>query len=221
MTVAATPTNPAGSPAGAGSPGPGSAPDSATTVHFPAVASERPSVGEACPLCGAPLDPKQDWCLNCGAAARTRLAATPNWKAPIASLAVIAALALGVLAAALVKLAEGSGSKPPVTTTVTTPAAATPITPPTTATPGATTPGVTIPGATTPGASTPGASVPGTSSSPRTPSTTTPGGTAPPSAPAATTPTSPSNGTSTPKTKAGFTPAELERIRKLVKPGGK
>jgi hypothetical protein len=205
VTVAATPRSPAGSPTGAGS-----APESATTVHFPAVAPERPSFGEACPLCGAPLAPEQDWCLNCGAAARTRLAATPNWKAPIAALAVIAALALGVLAAALVKLAEGSGSKPPVTTTVTTPAASTPVTPATTATPGASTPGVT-----TPGASTPGASVPGTSGS-----ATTPGGAGAPSAPA-TTPTGAAKGTSTPKSKAGFSPAELERIRKLLKPAGK
>ncbi|HXP37256.1 MAG TPA: hypothetical protein VN817_05775, partial [Solirubrobacteraceae bacterium] len=56
---------------------------------------------EACPLCGAPLNPDQDWCLRCGAAARTRLAATPNWKGPIAAIAVVAVLALGVLAAAL------------------------------------------------------------------------------------------------------------------------
>ena len=53
----------------------------------------------ACPLCGAPLDPTQEWCLSCGAAARTRLAAPTNWKAPIVAIAVIATLALGVLAA--------------------------------------------------------------------------------------------------------------------------
>ena len=132
------------------------------------------STSDACPLCGAPLDPEQDWCLNCGAAARTRLAATPNWRAPAATVAVIAVLALGVLAAALVKLAGGSGSStsPPVTTTVTTPAAAT-----TTTTPGATstTPGAASTGpaaaATTPGATT----TPGAAGS--TSVTTAPGGT--------------------------------------------
>ncbi|HLB22015.1 MAG TPA: hypothetical protein VK605_07870, partial [Solirubrobacteraceae bacterium] len=74
---------------------------------------------------------------RCGAAARTRLAATPNWKTPIATIAVVVALALGVLAAALVKLAGGSGpSRAPFTATVTTPAASAPVTP-TTTSPGA------------------------------------------------------------------------------------
>jgi len=53
----------------------------------------------------APLHPEQEWCLHCGAAARTRLAASPNWKAVLAALAVVVALSLVVLAAALVKLA--------------------------------------------------------------------------------------------------------------------
>ena len=72
--------------------------------------SAGPPVDAACPLCGAPLDPAQEWCLSCGAAARTRLAAPTNWKAPIVAIAVIATLALGVLAAALVKLSGGSGT---------------------------------------------------------------------------------------------------------------
>jgi hypothetical protein len=49
--------------------------------------------------------------MRCGAAARTRLATSPkNWRAPIVALAVVAAIALGVLAAAVVKLAGNSGS---------------------------------------------------------------------------------------------------------------
>jgi hypothetical protein len=135
---------------------------------------------DTCPLCGAPLDPEQDWCLNCGAAARTRLAATPNWRAPAVTVAVIAVLALGVLAAALVKLAGGSGSSttPPVTTTVTTPAAAT-----TPATPGAssTAPGATptAPAAatTTPGAAAASGAAATTGAAGSTSVTTTPGGT--------------------------------------------
>jgi hypothetical protein len=134
VTVAAT----ADSPTGAASEPPPESP----------LAPSRPAVTEACPLCGAPLDPRQDWCLSCGAAARTRLAATPNWKAPVAAIAVVAVLALGVLAAALVKLAGDSGSSAtPATTTVTTaPAASTPVAPasttpgvPTTIAPGVTT----------------------------------------------------------------------------------
>jgi uncharacterized paraquat-inducible protein A len=67
--------------------------------------TDPPQDRELCPLCGGPLAPEQDWCLRCGAAARTRLAASPRWKAPMIVLAVVTALALAVLAAALVKLA--------------------------------------------------------------------------------------------------------------------
>jgi predicted nucleic acid-binding Zn ribbon protein len=59
---------------------------------------------EACPLCGTPLKPEQSWCLRCGAAARTRLAAQPKWKALVVALVVVVVLSLGVLAVALVKL---------------------------------------------------------------------------------------------------------------------
>ena len=59
---------------------------------------------------------EQDWCLRCGAAARTRLAASPRWRGAIVALAVVVVLALGVLAAALVKLAGDSGSSAPAST---------------------------------------------------------------------------------------------------------
>lgn len=60
---------------------------------------------ERCPLCGTPLRTDQEWCLGCGAAARTRLAATPNWRAPVILLGVVIVLALGTLTVALVSLA--------------------------------------------------------------------------------------------------------------------
>jgi hypothetical protein len=60
---------------------------------------------ELCPLCGAPLKREQDWCMRCGAAARTRLAAQPKWRALVIALVVVVVLALGVLTAALVTLA--------------------------------------------------------------------------------------------------------------------
>jgi predicted nucleic acid-binding Zn ribbon protein len=60
---------------------------------------------DACPLCGAPLREEQSWCLRCGAAARTRLAAQPKWKALVVALVLVVVLSLAVLAAALVKLA--------------------------------------------------------------------------------------------------------------------
>jgi hypothetical protein len=128
---------------------------------IPAPPPPRAPAGEACPLCGAPLHPEQEWCLRCGAAARTRLAASPSWKGPIATLAVVVALAVGVLAASLIKLAGGS-TAPTTTTTVTTSAAAIAPTPtttlPSTALPGAGATGTTgskaagHAGATSPGA---------------------------------------------------------------------
>ncbi len=60
---------------------------------------------EVCPLCAAPLREDQDWCLRCGAGARTRLAAPPKWKALASTFVLVVVLSLGVLAAALVKLA--------------------------------------------------------------------------------------------------------------------
>jgi hypothetical protein len=60
---------------------------------------------EVCPLCAAPLREDQDWCLRCGAGARTRLAAPPKWKVLVGAFVLVVVLSLGVLAAALVKLA--------------------------------------------------------------------------------------------------------------------
>jgi hypothetical protein len=191
----------------------------ATAAHYPPAPPLRVPGPEACPLCGAPLNPDQDWCLRCGAAARTRLAATPNWKGPIAAIAVVAVLALGVLAAALVKLAGGSGSNaaPTTTTTVAAPAASTPVTPttpavvPSTATTTPTTPAATTPTATTPSgpATTPsgGVSVPST-----TPTVTTPSG-------AATTTTPGDTGTGGSTT--GLNAKERATLEKLLKPGAK
>jgi hypothetical protein len=95
-------------------------------------------IAERCPLCGTPLAPDQEWCLRCGAAARTRLAAAPNWRVPLATMAVLAALALGVLAAALVKLAADSGPTPPASTSVVTSTVAATTSTPLTTVPGAT-----------------------------------------------------------------------------------
>jgi hypothetical protein len=123
-----------------------SAPPSASSAApAPATPVQTPP-SEACPLCRAPLHPEQEWCLHCGAAARTRLAAAPRWKGLIAALAIVVALSLGVLAAALVKLAGGSGQAPPAITRTVTTVASTATSTPTTAT--------SAPTATTPGAST-------------------------------------------------------------------
>ncbi len=134
-----------------------------------------PPMDAACPLCGAPLEADQEWCLRCGAAARTRLAAPTNWKAPIVAIAVTVMLALGILAAALVKLTGGSGTSTalaPVTTTITR------------STPSAVTPGLTGT-ATTPGAG------PGGTAAPASPGAVSPG------TPTTIKPSSPAIGTGT------------------------
>jgi hypothetical protein len=103
----------------------------------------------ACPRCGASIGPDQSWCLECGAPARTRLVPTPNWRAPVAVLALVILLAGIALAVAFVALTNdnepaapvNSQAPPPSATTAQPPAAAQP-TPtqaapaPTTATPG-------------------------------------------------------------------------------------
>jgi hypothetical protein len=177
----------------------------ATTSPPPAAASGQPAAGtgpqvgprDACPLCGASLHPEQEWCLRCGGAARTRLAAAPtNWKAPVAALLAVIALSLGVLTAALVDLA-GSGSGAPATTkTVTAPAspAAAAPTAPTAAVPPSNTPGSITRGTIAPGATAPGSTVPG-STAPRatTPGSLAPGATSTPGAGPGQKPTSPSS----------------------------
>jgi hypothetical protein len=100
-----------------------SSPAGAAGEGTPSPPAQPPAPSEVCPLCGAPLHPEQEWCLSCGAAARTRLAASPNWRAPLITVVVVAVLSLGVLAGALVKLAGGSGSQTPATTTTVTTAA--------------------------------------------------------------------------------------------------
>lgn len=88
---------------------PSPAPPAGAAQAPPAVSTQSPS-RDICPLCGGPLHSEQEWCLRCGAAARTRLAAAPNWRGPAIAVALIVAISLGVLAASLVKLAGDSGS---------------------------------------------------------------------------------------------------------------
>jgi hypothetical protein len=63
-----------------------------------------------CARCGATVGPEQDWCLECGAPARTRLAPTPNWRLPIAFLAVVALVAGLALAVAFTTLTKDDGA---------------------------------------------------------------------------------------------------------------
>jgi len=77
---------------------------------------------DPCPRCGAPLEPDQEWCLSCGTAARTTIAAPPAWRVPLAVLAVVALLCGAALAWAFVELTNNdddvrAATTAPVTTT--------------------------------------------------------------------------------------------------------
>ena len=51
-------------------------------------------VERRCPRCGARLSAEQEWCLNCGAAVGTRIAEPRGWRASLAIVGVLLALAL-------------------------------------------------------------------------------------------------------------------------------
>ena len=59
---------------------------------------------ERCPSCGGRVARDQDWCLECGVAARTRVARPPNWRVPVVVVAAILALSAAALAFAFVAL---------------------------------------------------------------------------------------------------------------------
>jgi hypothetical protein len=60
------------------------------------------------------VGPDQQWCLQCGAPARTRLVPTPNWRAPLLLLALVATLAGIALAIAFVELTNNNEAAAPV-----------------------------------------------------------------------------------------------------------
>lgn len=142
-------------------------------------------VATACPKCGAPVEPGQDWCLNCGEAQASRRMALPGKRAIGTVLALTGVLVVGAVAAAYAALDHES----PATTGTTqvaqvpapTPSAAAPA--PSTSVPSDTAPSSTLPPSTgstdvppassTPSLprSTPTPSVPSTPVTPSTPST--------------------------------------------------
>ncbi len=154
-----------------------------------------PAPARACANCGSPLNPGQDWCLQCGAGTPESLTTrAPSWRSAAAILGIAAILAIGAATAAYAALSKGSPKPRSVVTTVaqaTVPPTTTPTTP---LTPTPTTPGAT---ATTPTA---------TATAPGTPTTVNPllptGATKPPKIPL-TAPTPKSPGTTKIPTKAG------------------
>lgn len=138
-----------------------------------------------CPRCSATVGPDQDWCLECGAPARTRLAPTPNWQLPTVAIGAIVLLAGALLAFAFVELTGDDGA-----TAGTTPTAVVQTAPP---------PAVLPPPVVTPTATTT------TPAGPAVP-TTVPGQTATVPAPAATTPTTATTGATGAATATATTP---------------
>ena len=116
----------------------------------------------SCPRCSSPIGPEQDWCLECGAPARTRLAPTPNWQLPTVAIGAIVAIAGALLAFAFVKLTSdddvAAGTTPTAVVQTAPPAIVTPPPPPAVTTPTASTtapaqpaaPSTTVPGQTAP-----------------------------------------------------------------------
>jgi septal ring-binding cell division protein DamX len=64
-----------------------------------------PPTERRCPRCGATLTDEQEWCLECGAAVGTRIAGPRGWRAPLAIIGVLLALAAIAIVIALVELA--------------------------------------------------------------------------------------------------------------------
>jgi hypothetical protein len=81
--------------------------------------AESPRAVEAttCPRCGAPVAPEQEWCVECGTAARMRIVPPPNWRWPVALVAALVALVGAGVAVALVDaMSKSPGPLRPATT---------------------------------------------------------------------------------------------------------
>jgi hypothetical protein len=62
------------------------------------------------------MAPGQEWCLSCGAAATTRIAAAPTWRGPLAAMIGVGLLALAALALAFFALADDDPGPTPTAT---------------------------------------------------------------------------------------------------------
>jgi hypothetical protein len=94
----------------------------------PAESSE--TAPPACPRCNAPLRPGQQWCLECGAAARTRIVGPRGWRFPVILVGLVALLAGAGVAVWLVSLSDDATTRASTLTTATPLAAAPPVTAP-------------------------------------------------------------------------------------------
>src|SRR5581483_11236824 len=90
---------------------------SVTTESRPARVAHRPDT-TPCEQCGTPLDPDQEWCVECGAA-RTLVHRPPDWRIAAAIVAAVLVLVLAGFAIALINLSADSNRSAATTVTVT------------------------------------------------------------------------------------------------------
>jgi hypothetical protein len=73
------------------------------TEPDPAPGAPSGAAGPRCAACGAPLEADQEWCVDCGAA-RTVLHRPPDWRAPVAVVAIVVGVVVIAALIALVSL---------------------------------------------------------------------------------------------------------------------
>jgi hypothetical protein len=160
-----------------------------------------PEAARTCSACGAPMEPDQDWCLNCGTAAAGTLGKRPGWRAASTIIGLTLVLVLGAIGASYAALR--TDSKPTAATPAPAPAQSqAQVTP---ATPAQTTPATPAPQQTTPAtpakpAKIPKVKTPTTGSTTGSPITPAPAATTPvptTSTPTTSTPAQPPSGTTT------------------------
>jgi hypothetical protein len=119
-------------------PGSQQAPGAPAGPETPAPAAPEPKAHN-CSQCGSPLQPGQDWCLQCGTGASDSLGSrTPSWRSAAAILSAIVVLVAGAATAAYAALSKSSSKSPASVTAVAQvapPASSTPVVPPASETP--------------------------------------------------------------------------------------
>jgi septal ring-binding cell division protein DamX len=76
-------------------------------------------VERRCPRCGVRLSAEQEWCLDCGAAVSTRVAEPRGWRASVAVVGVLLALALIAVVLSIVELSRDAEGVQEVAVTAT------------------------------------------------------------------------------------------------------
>ena len=95
---------------------------STPTETPPPVVEEAPAPRQ-CPRCGAAMTEEQEWCLRCGAAVGTRIAAAQGWRVPFLITGLLVILAAIAVAIAIIQLADDTDEVPATVSPTPTPSA--------------------------------------------------------------------------------------------------